>query len=55
MHRACVGPPSKNITRAYVAMLTFLAPSIFTVITEDVPGVQNNGADTLFRPSQLPT
>ena len=36
-------------------MLNFLAPSIFTVNTEHVPGADNDGASALSCPSQLPT
>jgi len=49
-------PTIQNITHtAYAAMITFLSPSIFNVITEHVPGVNNNGADVFSCPYQFLT
>ena len=45
----------QNIARVYAAILTCLTPSIFTVITEHVTGVQNDAAEALSRPSQFTT
>ena len=36
-------------------MLTFPVPSIFTVITEQIPSVDNDSTDALSRPSQFST
>ena len=52
--RTCM-PTIKNVARAYTTMLTFLVPSIFTVIIEYVPGIDNDGTNTLSLPSQFPT
>jgi len=48
-------PTIQNIAGAYAAVLTFLAPFIFTIIAERVPGVQNDGADALSYLLQFPT
>ena len=48
-------PTIQNITRAYAALLTFSAPSTFTVQSEHIAGVDNDAADALSRPDQFPT
>ena len=48
-------PTIQNITRAYAALLTFSAPSTFTVQSEHIAGVDNDAADALSRPVQFPT
>ena len=48
-------PTIQSISHAYAVILTFLAISIFTIITEHVPAVENDNADALSCPSQFPT
>ena len=45
----------QNLARAYAALLTFAAPSTFTVISAHLPGLDNVAADALSRPDQFPT
>ena len=45
----------QNIARAYAALLTFSAPSLFTVHTAHIAGIHNDAADALSRPAQFPT
>ena len=45
----------QNIARAYAALLTFSAPSLFTVYTDHIAGILNDAADALSRPAQFPT
>ena len=48
-------PAIQNLARAYAALLTFAAPSSFTVSSDHIPGVDNDAADALSRPDQFPT
>ena len=45
----------KNIARAYTALLTFSAPSLFTVHTAHIAGIHNDATDALSHPAQFPT
>ena len=45
----------QNLARAYAALLTFDAPSTFTVISAHLPIVDNVAADALSRPDQFLT